>query len=316
MQLNKKIRKIKIRWNDDKEEKFLADKKKALTNFYKIAKNPTYDDCGFARYTQKVLNDTDVKRLRVSLLDKVGDGQNLTEQELKYLELTSETLNRFLDKEEYQNATLMLDPDFLDYVVSFDHQLEVTVAEEILENYFLLRDKLKAARTKYMKQNIIEQKKSIEASRRSVERAENEEGKSRRSASNNNHMAYRRQMERVIKGEKTLKELQKSIGPGSLSKDFVERNFTGFQTCKKAGYRDMSQKEYKHMNHPPSKLIQDPYKNTDPTYMLSKFIQDRGTYEQSYRLFTRDKSKLANKNSFIGFYYNGPLSRQSNRMVV
>lgn len=116
MQLSRKISNIKIKWNDRKEILFQNDKKRAINNFHNVARNPTYDDCGFARYTEKVLNDTDVKRLRTTILEKVNDGVKPSEQELKYLELTSETLNRFLDQEEFKNALQMLDPDFIDYV--------------------------------------------------------------------------------------------------------------------------------------------------------------------------------------------------------
>lgn len=44
------------------------------------------------------------------------EGKKLTTQELKYLALTSETLNQFLDKEEYQKCADILDPEFVDTV--------------------------------------------------------------------------------------------------------------------------------------------------------------------------------------------------------
>ena len=47
------------------------------------------------------------------------DGLILNPQELKYLSLTSETLNQFLDKEEYQRCTDILDPEFVNTVALF-----------------------------------------------------------------------------------------------------------------------------------------------------------------------------------------------------
>lgn len=44
------------------------------------------------------------------------EGKKLTTQELKYLALTSETLNQFLDKDEYQKCADILDPEFVDTV--------------------------------------------------------------------------------------------------------------------------------------------------------------------------------------------------------
>lgn len=116
IKLTRKIEDLNIEWDDKKEILFLADKKRAAHNFHQSSGSQTYFDCGFARYTQKVLNDTDVKRLRNKLLAEVADGNTLATNELKYLELTSETLNSFLDKPALQGGALMLDPDFLDKV--------------------------------------------------------------------------------------------------------------------------------------------------------------------------------------------------------
>lgn len=65
IQLGKKIKNVKIKWNDEKEIQFINDKKKAMYNFHSYGLTPNYYDCGFSKYTQKVLNDNDVKRLRV-----------------------------------------------------------------------------------------------------------------------------------------------------------------------------------------------------------------------------------------------------------
>lgn len=36
-----------------------------MHDFHDVGVSPNYYDCGFAKYTQKVLNDGEVKRLRV-----------------------------------------------------------------------------------------------------------------------------------------------------------------------------------------------------------------------------------------------------------
>ena len=51
-----------------------------------------------------------------TLLEKVEDGQKLTDKELRYLELTSETLSIFLDRGDFQHASSMLDSNFVDFV--------------------------------------------------------------------------------------------------------------------------------------------------------------------------------------------------------
>ncbi len=84
VQLSKKIKNISIEWDDEKEVQFLKDKKKAMHNFHKLALNPTYFDCGFARYTEKVLNDSDVKRLRVDSDDNLRINYFLNRLKDKY----------------------------------------------------------------------------------------------------------------------------------------------------------------------------------------------------------------------------------------
>ena len=65
-------------------------------------------------------------------MNKYCDGQNLTDKEVKFLAMTSQELNRFLDKEVYQKYVNILCPEFI-------KQLEINITEQILEEYHKAR---------------------------------------------------------------------------------------------------------------------------------------------------------------------------------
>jgi hypothetical protein len=71
------------------------------------------------------------------------DGLWLTENELKYLSLTSE-MNRFLDKEFYQKAVNLCDPEI-------QNNIEMNIAESIVKNYNQIREIILKARRVFLK---------------------------------------------------------------------------------------------------------------------------------------------------------------------
>ena len=78
--------------------------------------------------------------LREKVLKKHMDGRLLTDYEIKYLALTSESLNRFLDKKHYQKSLNFLTKDFVE-------QVEMTIAEEIIGEYYKIKNRIKLKRT-------------------------------------------------------------------------------------------------------------------------------------------------------------------------
>lgn len=298
MKLRHKIEQLQVRWSDEKEVLYLKDKKQAMHNFHKLAKNPTYTDCALARYTEAVLNDADVKLLRTSLLEKVADGQQLTEQEARYVELTSETLNMFLDKDAYQKAVQMLDPHFLDY-------LEAAVAESVLSNYFALRDKLKHARKQHLLRKIVRQRKEV--AQTADKPSPREEGRK----------AQQRNLQKILK-KQVLRVLDHSAGEaaGAGASASVQPQRKRPQTeapqpqrARSALHPELSAKEYAHRNHPPSRVLNDPLKSTHPRFQHAPEVERRQQQERSFRLFASDVGRLKDQRMFTQHYSAGPLSR-------
>jgi len=115
-----------IQWDQKREEEYQCLRVQAKDDLCAIARSVKYIDCGFSNCIQKVLNNDQVKDLRNQLLNRYMDGRSLTPQELKYLALTSETLNRFLDKKEYQHCADILEPEFISTV-----RLVLTAARDV-----------------------------------------------------------------------------------------------------------------------------------------------------------------------------------------
>lgn len=311
MQLAKKINNITIKWTDKKELLFINDKKKAMVNFHKTlhkGHHPTYFDCGFARYTEKVLNDTDIKRLRNKLLEKVIDGQKLTEQETKYLELTSETLNMFLEKEDFQKATRMLDPDFTDYVRNYLTKLEAAVAEDILGNYFSLRKKLKDARNEYLVKKTRESRRTGLSTSQEVSRSETLGTSAHIELSRSKQRAYKSQITRFLSKQTTTESPNGSSSPTQerVLKDRPKSAAIATTSSKKPG---VSLRQQQHRNHPPSRVINDQYKHIDPQKLSKSLVIASSRQEQSFRLYTRDAGLITRPDMFAKFVSGGPVSR-------
>lgn len=83
------------------------------------------------------------------------NGEPLKKEELKFLALTSENLNVYLNRKEYQDAVNILDIDFI-------RKVEVAIAEDIIDSYYTVRDLWKKKRVYYLLQKSQGTRKKIE----------------------------------------------------------------------------------------------------------------------------------------------------------
>lgn len=92
-------------------------------------------------------------------MNRYMEGYHLSAKDIKYLALTSNELNMFIDHKEYQSYIEILSPEFI-------NQLEVNISEQILENYRIARNIVTSRREEfYVKKNnrarsLINKKKS------------------------------------------------------------------------------------------------------------------------------------------------------------
>ncbi len=84
-------------------------------------------------------------RYREELMQRWLCLETLTPEELKFLADTNELLNKHLDRKHVQNVVQLLDREVLD-------ELELRIADEVIEKYEHMRDALKAARQNFVLQ--------------------------------------------------------------------------------------------------------------------------------------------------------------------
>lgn len=87
------------------------------------------------------------KNLREDLLDKYIDGNQLEEAELKYLALTSPTLNMFLDKKFYQRKVNFIETEFWD-------SIETQLVNRIILSYVQTKSLLMMDRTNWLTEKL------------------------------------------------------------------------------------------------------------------------------------------------------------------
>ena len=245
--------------------------------------------------------------LQNTLLEKIEDGQKLTDQELRYLELTSETLSIFLDRGDFQHACSMLDPSFVDFVEIEINQIETSIADGILKQYYTLRAKLKTSRTKYLRNRIQGERNkalsfSLNLSRDLGTKPSIEKGRTR-------HKIYTSQIEKSLNNKDKKIVFKHYIRPRGVSQEFLDRNYRGVELCQSALHEGMSKKQFMHQNHPPSKIIKDPWKGFKKGSVEKEYIIARSKQEQAYRLFNKDIKEIHDKKPFKKFYSGGPINR-------
>ena len=164
-----------FKWDHQKEEKFKKAIDNASSQLYPMVKSSSFRENGFSDFVQKVsrqaqnFNDNEDRpcfnvynegdgsdyedeqdtqkkttNLRDELLNRYMSGEWMTVQEIKYICMSSLTLNKFLDRKFHQGATNILDPEFIEGI-------EMDIAEQIIYSYYEIRNKIKDHRDSYLK---------------------------------------------------------------------------------------------------------------------------------------------------------------------
>lgn len=144
-------------WNKNKEQLYQSNKGRSKDWLQHSVPNKSvsFEDCGFSHFIQEILNNGQVKNLREKLLEKYIDGNWLTYKEIKYLDLTSEYLNMFLDKNIFKFAVQLLERECIDGI-------EMMIGNEIIDEYNLLKKNIKDSRLNYLsKKNEKDRKRQF-----------------------------------------------------------------------------------------------------------------------------------------------------------
>lgn len=132
-------------WNKRKENIYQHNKSYSKDWLKHSAPNKSvnYEDIGFSNFIQDILNNGQIKDLRDALLDKYMDGQWVTYKEIKYLDLTSEHLNMFQEKNIFKYAVQLLERECIEGI-------EMMIGNEIIDEYNLVKKNVKDSRQKYL----------------------------------------------------------------------------------------------------------------------------------------------------------------------
>lgn len=164
-----------FKWDKSKEETYQSARMNASSQLYPMVQSTTFRENGFSEFVQKVsrqaqnfsdnedrpcfyvYNENDgsdfedeqltqkkTNNLRDELLDRYMSGEWMTVEEIKYICMSSLTLNKFLDKKFHQRATDILDPEFIEGI-------EMNIAEQIIYSYYEIRNKIKDSRDNFLK---------------------------------------------------------------------------------------------------------------------------------------------------------------------
>ncbi len=142
-------------WSPAKEKHFQSKKSRALSLFKDITSCASCNDVGLSAIIQSIVYKNRAGELRENIIQSYFDGQLLSEKEVQFLALTSQELNKFIDKERYQKYVDLLSPEFI-------NQLEINITEQILDDYYKAREVVSNKRERYLEHKNESTKKKIE----------------------------------------------------------------------------------------------------------------------------------------------------------
>lgn len=239
------------------------------------------------------------------------DGHFLTEEQFNYLDLTSEELNKMVDKRHYQARTNLLDREFI-------HNVEVCIADEILSNYFHARKKVIKNRKKFL--SLRSKKKSVRNERFFKRMYETELNSAQLHKKKRVYMLLKKIIQKILDSPERMEELQKKVK--KVAKMFKEMkcNTEKINTM----YGMMTVNELKHFRHPHSKILKkmgmkEPRKrrsNSVEVYKRNPYLEKIKKTEKKFRLNTSNVNKVSNRKQFMKCYSGGPLFNNNNGVRI
>ena len=145
-----------VDWDYAREKEFQSKKSRALSLFKDITSCASCNDIGLSAIIQGIVYKNRAGELRENIIQSYFDGQLLSEKEVQFLALTSQELNKFIDKDLYQKYVDLLSPEFI-------NQLEINITEQILDDYYKAREVVSNKRERFLEEKNEATKKKIVA---------------------------------------------------------------------------------------------------------------------------------------------------------
>lgn len=282
-----------------------------------------------------IMPDKKNNNLRDQLLDKYMNGHWMTLEEIKYICMTSVTLNLFLNKKFYQKASDILDPDFI-------NEIEINIADQITRSYYNIQDQVKDNRKIFLKRQNNEIHNKVYQMQRYQEKhcrnpimANHSEAQSEQllntsyiklqtdqirsimykaqvaknqGANEEKNSSPKRKKSNGIrfeyKKENWLTKRRSSSNPRILNSVKAKNQKDKFDFCNSVNFGRLSKKTLIHKQHPPSKIL-----SFEQTYTDADKEQNKKE-ESLYKLDRLCDEKFCNKKDFIRVNSTGPLDRE------
>ena len=113
---NSRISQKQIEWDEEFERKFKTYMAQGRKLFFNEMKNAKFDEVGVMYMMQELFKEEKKNLERAACLDKYGEGNYLTAEELKFLADTSDLMNSCVDKSYIKKVVNLIDPNVLNYV--------------------------------------------------------------------------------------------------------------------------------------------------------------------------------------------------------
>lgn len=244
------------------------------------------------------------------------DGIHLTKEEYNYLDLTSEELNKMIDKRYYQRKANLLDREFI-------HNVEICIADEILSNYLKARNKVEKNRKKFL--SLRSKKKAVENERFFKRMYETELSLAQKHKKKRVYDLMKKIIGQILESPEKMKKLQKKIQKvGTMFKE-MKRDTQKLKTM----YGLLTPNQLEHYRHPHSKVMKK--MNMKERRAKSSYIESRRTKkirerrnsliikiqneEKKFRVKRNTISKITDQNQFMKCYSGGPLFQKNNNVI-
>ncbi|CAK63457.1 unnamed protein product (macronuclear) [Paramecium tetraurelia] len=133
------------KWNQSKEEQFLAKRLSAKQRLSKLINSSSWNSIAIGEFVSNLDKGQQNKQKRQELESKFESYQSMNEDDLLYLINTSVLLNRCSDKKFIQSAINHLDQDIIS-------DIELQIAENILKSHFDIQKQVNQTRHDFLKE--------------------------------------------------------------------------------------------------------------------------------------------------------------------
>ena len=307
-----------LEWSKDKESRYLIQRAKSIDMLHDISTANIWIDCAMSEFIQEYLSENQIKNLREKLLEEFMDGVHLTAEQYEYLNVTSEELNKMIDKKHFQLSVNLLDSDFIQNVrlssLNPSHwscKVELCIADEIISEYMTVRNKLKKKRTEFLKQKSLATatKNDRFYNSRYTDAFSNEQKQRKRRLKHITKQIAEGLLLEPKRKERILKRITKLIKQSNIIKQELINQ--------ESMYGLMTHHELEKKRHPHSKLMlkkgQTKGSRRQTRAMLQaslqKFERNLLAIKKEEKRFKVDRNKVVkniNQKLFIGCYSTGP----------